>query len=437
MIIFTIEILYCSNLSAINQQQWPITNRSNPIIQTLSKASYPGATMQILHVNFLERAIFLDLSSPAVLNAISAITIGQSSSCVQWFGSQYPTSTLDVYSLPISPQKGFSTKDSMYTTEILSGWLDVLSPFSNGITFTSVIGKQAVSLARSFATFQMRPWYLVLKDSSVLDSQLGSVEHSLPLDNANSIAVGKIPYFKSATQANGILDTIEPRWFAKVIANPVSLGGYEQIPFFQSNFTSEKNMDDYISSKIEATVTSLAAVDLFQIGTSSSDLELAQAIGNLQTTIGQLPYGAMKFDKIDHISKSYSYTLQFGTDARLKYSPGLPSVGLRMLLGQAQLSNGILRFSDPNLANTVITQGTRAFPTLAKADIAPSFDAIIGKVLYPLGISFLLPVFTSMLVRDKETNILAMLRMVSKSCNLRMASEILQGTMLAHTLYFF
>jgi hypothetical protein len=115
---------------------------------------------------------------------------------------------------------------------------------------------------------------------------------------------------------------------------------------------------------------------------------------------------------MDHSAKNYQFTLQFGTDPRIAHAPGFPTTGFRRLLAQSQLTNALLRFSSSSLGSTVITQGIRAFPVLS--DPAPSiqFGSIIGRVLYPLGISFLLPIFTLALVSDKENRVLVMMRMV-------------------------
>jgi hypothetical protein len=119
------------------------------------------------------------------------------------------------------------------------------------------------------------------------------------------------------------------------------------------------------------------------------------------------------FDKIDHNNKNYHFTLQFGSDPRIKHAPGFPTTGLRRLLAQSQLSNAILRFSNSSLGSHVITQGMRAFPILANPTPGIEYGSIIGRVLYPLGISFLLPIFTLLLVREKENKILVMMRMVN------------------------
>jgi len=41
--------------------------------------------------------------------------------------------------------------------------------------------------------------------------------------------------------------------------------------------------------------------------------------------------------------------------------------------------------------------------------------SFVGEILYPFGVSFLLPVFVVSLVKEKEDRILIMMRMVSSS----------------------
>ena len=134
--------------------------------------------------------------------------------------------------------------------------------------------------------------------------------------------------------------------------------------------------------------------------------------------------------------KDYSYMIQVGANTRVSNVRGFPTAGFRSLLQQSQLSNGFLRFSSATLGSTIITQGTRAFPYLGPAQVEVPFGSIIGRILYPLGISFLLPIFTLALVRDKEQKIIVMLRMVCKIINVRMDSGMLLVIISAHTSCF-
>lgn len=261
----------------------------------------------------------------------------------------------------------------------------------------------------------MRPWAIV-GTSSVNPSLIGNVPKQPALSNASAIPSG-IPYFKSGQSSNGILDTIEPRWYVLTNSFPPQLSGYQQVPFFLQNFTDIQSMTNYYYSAIQSSISKLAMVPPVSaaIEAISQDIAAAETLYSLHTALDDTPYAGIYFDQIDHSKKNYSYTLQIGENNVLSNIQGFPTAGLRKLLQQSQLSNGILRMSDSKLSQTVITQGTRAFPYLESGQIFFPFGSVIGRILYPLGISFLLPIFTLTLVKDKEARILAMLRMVFNS----------------------
>jgi hypothetical protein len=152
------QSLYCTNQSSINQQQWPIYNIKALGVQNFRASTYVGATKPVKHLNFLQRAIFVDLSSIDSLNVYSALSLTGSSPCANWFGSQYPKDNLDVYRLPLRINNAYATKDSLYAYELLNGWLDVLNIDPNA---PDIYKRQANSLARSLATYQLRPWYVI------------------------------------------------------------------------------------------------------------------------------------------------------------------------------------------------------------------------------------------------------------------------------------
>ncbi|KAJ3261112.1 hypothetical protein HK103_006421 [Boothiomyces macroporosus] len=267
------------------------------------------------------------------------------------------------------------------------------------------------SLARTFVSYQMRPWAIV-GTLSVNPSLIGNVPKQPALSNASAIPSG-IPYFKSGQSSNGILDTIEPRWYVLTNSFPPQLSGYQQVPFFLQNFTDIQSMTNYYYTAIQSSISKLAKAPPVSaaIEAISQDIAAAETLYSLHTALDDTPYAGIYFDQIDHSKKNYSYTLQIGENTVLSNIQGFPTAGLRKLLQQSQLSNGILRMSDSKLSQTVITQGTRAFPYLESGQIFFPFGSVIGRILYPLGISFLLPIFTLTLVKDKEARILAMLRM--------------------------
>jgi hypothetical protein len=75
------QVLYCSDQPSINQQQWPIYNTKAAGINEKPASSYRGATKTVKHFNFLQRAIYVDLSSADGLNVYSALSLTGSAPC--------------------------------------------------------------------------------------------------------------------------------------------------------------------------------------------------------------------------------------------------------------------------------------------------------------------------------------------------------------------
>jgi hypothetical protein len=75
------QVLYCSDQPSINQQQWPIFNTQAAGITEQGADSYAGARRRVRHFNFLQRSIYVDLSSADSLNVYSALSLTGSSPC--------------------------------------------------------------------------------------------------------------------------------------------------------------------------------------------------------------------------------------------------------------------------------------------------------------------------------------------------------------------
>ncbi|KAI8618695.1 P-loop containing nucleoside triphosphate hydrolase protein [Chytriomyces sp. MP71] len=114
-----------------------------------------------------------------------------------------------------------------------------------------------------------------------------------------------------------------------------------------------------------------------------------------------------------------------GDNDNLNSVASFPRAELRRLLIQAQLDNAFLRASSPELDSAVITQSLRAFPLLASTDVVLPLGSYVGGILYPFGVSFLLPWFVMNLVKEKEAKILAMLKMNGISVILYSMSQFL------------
>lgn len=146
------QVMYCSNKNSLNEQNWPVYNLTSPNIAKDEKFHY---------VNFLSRLSLVDLTGRDPVGQLVAAAIAGSLPCAQWFGEDYPKDASNQYAQPTNYEKAYSNKDSLYTSEIKNGWLDVLSGTNGGSDLNSLVARQALSLLRTFVSYQTRPWYTV------------------------------------------------------------------------------------------------------------------------------------------------------------------------------------------------------------------------------------------------------------------------------------
>ena len=224
-------------------------------------------------------------------------------------------------------------------------------------------------------------------------------------------------------------------------ASPPALKGFQQVPFFQQNYTTLDSLSDAYTQRISDAIVRLKNVSTVdqRLYKSFPDLAIAQTVFGMQAAVEGIPFAGLYFSEINHDQKKYAYTMQVGTNDAIANVQGFPVAGLRAILLQSQLSNGLLRFSGPSQSANLITQGTMAFPYVQPSQLEVPFESIIGRILYPLGISFLLPIFTLALVKDKENRILVMLRMVilyTLVIVFRMEWEMSLDIISAHMLHF-
>jgi hypothetical protein len=148
------QVMYCSNVSSLNEQNFPVYNLDSPNVKT-------NADQSVRFVNYLSRLSLVDLTGRDPVGQLVAASVAGSLPCAQWFGEDYPKDSSNPYAPPTNYLHTYSNKDSLYTTEIKNGWLDLLDATKGGTDLTSLVAKQALSLLRSFVSYQTRPWYTV------------------------------------------------------------------------------------------------------------------------------------------------------------------------------------------------------------------------------------------------------------------------------------
>ncbi|KAJ3289502.1 hypothetical protein HK104_007417, partial [Borealophlyctis nickersoniae] len=412
------DLLFCSNTPSLDTNGLPIYDWSRKDLKnSTSVPSKEGVIVYLL--NYFNLQVY-DSSGPP-----GASRFGFNNPCVYWFGENYPRS--DYYSAPTNITNPLYLRDSTYIPQPTKGWFGML------LDQDPAAGEQAkkddaIDL-RYFTQFQLRPWAIVAADPSIDLTTLGIT----PQRNWSISELGNLPpsfttpglSFKptngtnTSLTATGLFDTIEPRIYIDADAtNPTSPANARlvQVPYFTPDTTvhTPSDMDDRISSLLKTVFESLTQINKTAVtgGDDTTPEDITRFFATVNTVTSAVPYAGIYLDRLDHPSRRYKYTLHIGTDIRLQEAAAYPPPSKRLFLQQSQLSNALLRTSNPTaLGSTSITQGVRLFPQVGNSKVTFPFIGLLGRILFPFGVSFLLPIFVIVLVREKEERVVVMMRM--------------------------
>ncbi|CAG8532061.1 7256_t:CDS:10 [Ambispora leptoticha] len=173
------------------------------------------------------------------------------------------------------------------------------------------------------------------------------------------------------------------------------------------------------------------------------------------TILNPLPHGAIIFDNLDTENGVVSYTLQYGylpkilniilKNNDIYNNPDFrqvlannsnfaslfyllldyPSAGFRRLIASSQITNALSK------GQVEIVAKLQAMPR--KFDISelnPDVTAIIGWVFYPYAVSFLMPIFVMILVREKEERVFIIMKMSGLSAFKHMLNHYIEFTIM-------
>ena len=383
----------------MNEVNIPYYNRQDYRYPNISGEGYPLATFkELVHTNWAFITGQLSLDGPPGAEASRFVR-----PCVYWYGSDYPTS--DVYERsPLTTSAALL--DSAFLSEPLGGWAQVIS--LNNITLLD-----AYSL-NVFLGSQLKGSTLLGVAPSVTTSLVGSKVKE-PEFSAALLASDFIP--SSSQPTTGLLGKIPTRYFGKIGFNRTtfapSLLALQPQPWYNQSTQpiTPNDLDDLFSASLQDVILKIAAIDKSDLSSRNftrTNLIFAQ----VNELLKDLPEGMMYINEIDHAKLSYSFNFQYGSDIRVSSGSNFPFPGQRQLFQQTRISNAILKESDPiRFGNATITQGLRILPYLASSKFQLEFAGLIGGILFPFGVSFLLPVFVVFLVQEKESRILIMMKM--------------------------
>ncbi|KAL2917001.1 hypothetical protein HK105_203433 [Polyrhizophydium stewartii] len=403
------DFVYCSNVNASDANGIPYWVADDPRIPTAPANGLPGSTNPVVyHANFATVVAIADNA------AVGAATLGFKHPCTFWYGENYPQKQGSVYE-PVSGVSGNLARDATFLSEPISGWFQTLVKLlSTKVDPSDTVNyKQIQNTQTVFQNGQKRSWVVYGVDPSVDPNLIGTKtqQPSLPLNQFLAAPSG--PAFVSPQNATtGLFGTIPTRFYLDISSLSANASiNMTSVPWFNPVGGDDNAIDDQIGSIINTAILEIAKVD--KSGLLKGDRgEANKVLLEVSKVLKILPHGGLYINKIDHANKKYSFNMHFGTDIRVAGGSNFPNPGDRQLIQLTQLTNAILRNSDvAKLGGASITQGLRILPLVKNTKFEFAFGGLIGGILYPFGVSFLLPIFVIMLVQEKETRIFVMMKM--------------------------
>ena len=140
-----------------------------------------------------------------------------------------------------------------------------------------------------------------------------------------------------------------------------------------------------------------------------------------QTILRRVPMLSLIFKEAE--ADRVEYIIQAGNSRQLRSLsdsrnvkggayPAYPTGGLNQLVQQSKIAQSLASIlGETTNVNFTIAQSFRAMPENSSTAIAFAVGSIVGSILYPFAVSFLLPIYVITLVREKEERILIMMKM--------------------------
>ncbi|KAF8976612.1 hypothetical protein BGZ46_008121 [Entomortierella lignicola] len=302
--------------------------------------------------------------------------------CVRWFGESYPQKA----PYEIVSAEAASQPDSYYSPPPTQGWFN-LQEFEDEWQQNN----QHLFRMPFFAyegSINQTLYYLVANDQ--IAQSLGMVPNV-----TRSFVSGSWPPPSNASIAYNVTTPG---------VNP-GTGLFGAIPVRYSNaLKMVYNMNPNGSNTVDQYTLYTAQKFLpvqDQATLDSTILNVIQQSQNFSNP-SPMPMGAIIFDELNISRSSIKATMQFGQ----KPSSGYRSTddvfsGLRQLINMAQLSAAIVKTKYQG--QYVISQGIRALPYVWNTHVYDGNSlSQVSVILFPFGLSFLLPTFVSILVQEKE-----------------------------------
>ncbi|KAJ3077377.1 hypothetical protein HDU98_000027 [Podochytrium sp. JEL0797] len=398
-------ILYCSNDNSLVNNGFPDFDLNDPTYVT-------GAL--IPNGKSLNYYTVFDTGDIESYPGIPAVATDHP--CEYWWGAAFP------HNSPIyEPATTSTVLDSTFSSPPTAGWFAFWVSVAGDSTLATRPNWFQLEM-QQFMQLQQYEWALVGASSPNLLSVLGTRQQSSAVPVVNgAVSVPPPPATPIAfsTNTGGILGSAETRYYFEITNSPdmseLMFSEIIPVPYYlpNSSASSHVDFDAVISDYIANAIVGIARVDKTVLTDSNTiPLQFVQYYASLTDPNKVLPAGAIFLDAFDAASLSARIVLQYGNDHRIVVASNFQPTGYRLLLQIAQLDQALLRAfaaeQSPQVAGLLtatITQGIRAFPQRVSTKLQLDFGGMIGKFLYPFGVSFLLPIFVIVLVKEKEERI--------------------------------
>jgi len=277
----------------------------------------------------------------------------------------------------------------------------------------------------------MRPWGIIAMSNNKTEKEIIG-ERPEDFSDISLISIEDDNYELSN---KGILDYTYTRYFLNMynlIYNDTPTINFERSPFFEFvDIDNEDDLDVEINNRMEiinkilknTTFSSYTEDDKKYIDLS----DFKDRDDAIRKSVNYMPYGALLIKGIEENENNLEYDILFsvGENSRLSYIFGIkesnvnpymsyPNRGRRLLYFLTEFDGSWLRKITDNKAT--ITQGFRSYPVTHEnndENYSYNFGDLVGFLLNPWGVSFLIPIFVMGLVKDKEERYLVMMQMNS------------------------
>ncbi|KAF9357986.1 hypothetical protein BGX26_002719 [Mortierella sp. AD094] len=312
--------------------------------------------------------------------------------CVRWFGESYPSKA----PYENASASAVAQPDSFYAPPPAYGWFNLQqaddewkkrhtggSSYYNPLYFDSM---KSVNQTVYYSTANNQITQVLGTAPNVTRSFSMNYSYTPPYPQSWPPADPKIVYNVSAPgvkPGTGLIGAIPVRYSSRQ--------GYRRI----KNPDGTYDFKDYL----EFTAQSFTQVQ-DQVTLDKTILDLILKNQN-DSYNNPMPFGAVVYDVLDPSKSSVKATMQFGQQTASAWGSDQTPSGMRQIITMTQLTNAIVKTKYKG--QYVISQGLRALPYVWNNNILDGYSLNqVSMILFPFGLSFLLPTFVSILVQEKE-----------------------------------